>query len=317
MKKLLIKIIIVIAIISLALFAYVYLLSVKQINIPNENYVFVIEKGQDVKSIGDNLEQIGIIDSAFIFNIIVKTFDYENKIKTGEYTLSKSITLSQLIKRFASADFEYIPVRLTIKEGQASFEIAETIIQAFPKINLSTTTIYAELLKREGRIFPETYKFAPFVTFEEILKTVDKEFNKRIKRFGIAENDLLKILTIASILEREVQHIDDMKMVSGIIQNRLAKNMRLEMDSTLGYVTGKASLQLTFDDLKLDSPYNTYKITGLPIGPIGNPGEAAIEAALNPSTHDFIFFLSDKELKNHYAKTYAEHIKNRKKYLSK
>ena len=89
------------------------------------------------------------------------------------------------------------------------------------------------------------------------------------------------------------------------------------MDSTLGYITGKASLQLTSQDLATSSPYNTYKIKGLPSGPIGNPGDVAIEAAINPDKNDFIYFLSDKSGVNHYAKSYAEHLKNRRLYLNK
>ena len=108
-----------------------------------------------------------------------------------------------------------------------------------------------------------------------------------------------------------------MKIVSGIIQNRLKINMPLQMDSTLGYITGKASLELTSDDLKLDSPYNTYKVKGLPSSPIGNPGDIAIEAAMSPDVNDYLFFLSGPDGVNHYAVTYDEHLKNRRLYLGK
>jgi UPF0755 protein len=176
-----------------------------------------------------------------------------------------------------------------------------------------------EILKiKEGYLFPETYNFAPFATLDGIFKKIDEEFVKRVSsKYNLPADELNKILTIASILEKEVPRPEDMKIVSGIIQNRLKKNMPLQMDSTLGYITGKASLELTREDLKLDSPYNTYKVKGLPSSPIGNPGDVAIEAAINPDKNDYIYFLSDKSGVNHYAKTYAEHLKNRRVYLNK
>ncbi|MBC7981504.1 endolytic transglycosylase MltG, partial [Candidatus Parcubacteria bacterium] len=184
--------------------------------------------------------------------------------------------------------------------------------------NVYTQEQVLEILKsKEGYLFPETYNYAPWVTLEDILKKIDAEFLKRTATYNLNADDLKRILTIASILEKEVPHPEDMKIVSGIIQNRLSKNMPLQMDSTLGYFTGKASLELTTGDLQLDSPYNTYKVKGLPSGPIGNPGDVAIDAAINPNINEYIFFLSDSQGVNHYAKTYAEHLRNRKLYLNK
>lgn len=281
--------------------------------------VIDIPKGTTLQETTYLLRDAGIIRSAFLFRSSMILAGFDSAIKTGEYTFTKPITVSETIERLVKGDYQYIPVRLTIKEGEDSRTITQSIYTLFPK--LASSTIADELKIREGKLFPETYIFAPFATQQQILNTIDTEFAKRIAKYrpqiASSTHGETEILTIASILEKEVPKKEDMHIVSGIIYNRLAKNMPLQMDSTLGYITGKASLELTTEDLQLDSPYNTYKKTGLPTGPIGNPGDASIDAALHPSTHQYIFFLSDANGVNHYAVTYAEHLKNRKQYLGK
>lgn len=312
-------------IISIATIVFLLILSFLSIGIfiPKnaKNYPITIEvnSGESLKTISNKLKDNKIISSKFVFENLAKILNKDSKIKTGEYTFKKPINPLEIISRLVSADYQYIPVIVTIKEGQDYRDIINKIYE-FKNVNKNyTRDELIEILKsREGYLFPETYNFPPFATLEDIFKKIDNEFNERVKnKYNLSDEELKKILTIASILEKEVPHRDDMKIVSGIIQNRLKKNMPLQMDSTLGYFTGKASLELTTEDLRLDSPYNTYRVKGLPSGPIGNPGDVAIEAAINPDKNDYLFFLSDKEGVNHYAKSYAEHLKNRKVYLNK
>lgn len=282
--------------------------------------VIDIPKGTSLQKTTELLSDAGVISSAFMFRSSMIIAGFDSAIKTGEYTFSKPANMVDIIQRLVKGSYEYIPVKLIIKEGENSEEIATDIFNQFPKLASSTTLVDA-LKMREGKLFPETYNFAPFATEDQILHTIDSEYQKRIVIYKDAiassTHTELEILTIASILEREVPKKEDMHIVSGIIYNRLAKGMPLQMDSTLGYITQKASLQLTTEDLQLDSPYNTYKNKGLPPGPIGNPGDASIYAALHPDTHTYIFFLSDANGVNHYATTYGEHLKNRNKYLGK
>lgn len=278
-----------------------------------------IPKGSSLQAVTTILEEKGIISSPLLFRMSMIFIGAEHSIKTGEYTFNGPVTLTQVVDKLVNGKYEYVPVRLTIREGQNAHEIMFPIKVAFPK--LVEADIYAAIKDKEGRLFPETYIFAPFATLDEVLKTIDKEYQKRIAvfkdRIASSGKTEQEILTIASILEREVAHKDDMKIVSGIIYNRLAKGMPLQMDSTLGHITGKASLELVSADLAIDSPYNTYIYKGLPPGPIGSPGDVAIDASLSPESHKYIFFLSDKEGINHYAVTYAEHLKNRRLYLGK
>lgn len=298
---------------------YLYTAFTKPVTISGTPIIVDITQGSSLQKVTNMLHDAGIIRSAFVFRSSMILADFDAAIKTGEYTFAKDITLTQVIERLVKGDYQYIPVKLIIREGEDSRVVASSIFKTFPK--LATTTLTQKLIAREGKLFPETYMFPPFATEDLIIRTIDSEYSKRIEKYkqDIASSTYseLQILTIASILEKEVPKKEDMRIVAGIIYNRLKQNMPLQMDSTLGYITGKASLELTTEDLKIDSPYNTYKNTGIPPAPIGNPGDASIDAALHPETHTYIFFLSDKDGVNHYAVTYAEHLKNRKKYLGK
>lgn len=286
-----------------------------------QTYPFVVDipSGANLNTITQKLAEENIIASPAIFKLVMLVTSQESSVKSGEYTFKDPLSMLGVIEKLVRGRYEYDPVKFTIREGEDSKTIAKNIIKVFPKFN--ETDVYEKLKAKEGYVFPETYSFAPFANIDEILKTTTREFDKRITRFDASfastTRTKAEILTIASILEKEVPREVDMKMVAGIIYNRLTKNIPLQMDSTVGYITGKASLELTLDDLKTDSPYNTYVAKGLPPTPIGNPGEASIRGALYPEKHDYLFFLSDKNGVNHYAKTYAEHLKNRRVYLSK
>lgn len=279
-----------------------------------------VVKGESLSSVSEKLYEQKIIKNKFIFKTFIKLTRQDSRIQLGEYTYHKPMNTVEILNKLASGRFEYIPVIITIKEGEDYRTVTDKIYDKFKNVSAQyTKEQLSEMLKsKEGYLFPETYNFAPFATLDGIIKKIDEEFVKRVSvKYNLPSEELNKILIIASILEKEVPHPEDMKMVSGIIQNRLQKNMPLQMDSTLGYITGKASLQLTSDDLKLDSSYNTYKVKGLPSSAIGNPGDVAIEAAINPDKNDYIFFLSGSDGVNHYARTYDEHLKNRRLYLGK
>jgi UPF0755 protein len=307
-------------IIFLITLSFVYLNIFIPVNAGQYPITIEVVQGESLSSVSDKLYDKKIIKNKLIFNYFIKLTKQDSRIQVGEYTYHKPLNSIEILNKLVSGRFEYIPIIITIKEGEDSNIIIDKIYNNFKNVSKEyTREEVLEILKsKEGYLFPETYNFAPFATLDGIFKKIDEEFVKRVsEKYNLETNDLNKILIIASILEKEVPKPIDMKIVSGIIKNRLSKDMLLQMDSTLGYVTGIASLELTKDDLKLDSPYNTYKIKGLPSGPIGNPGDIAIEAAMNPDTNDFIYFLSDKDGVNHYAKTYAEHLNNRRVYLGK
>ena len=159
----------------------------------------------------------------------------------------------------------------------------------------------------EGYLFPDTYLFLPGAETEQIIGTMRDNFKK--KAGDIAQD----IVIMASLIEKEVPASDDRRIVSGILWKRLEIGMPLQVDAVFPYITGKREVLL--DDLKINSPYNTYLYKGLPPGPIANPGLDAIEAARNPKETPYLYYISGKDGKTHFAKTYEEHLKNKEKYL--
>jgi UPF0755 protein len=170
---------------------------------------------------------------------------------------------------------------------------------------------------REGYLFPDTYFVSGSVNPSEIIQMMENNFTKKITSVpGIATSThtLKDIITMASILEGEALP-KDRAVVAGILWKRLGMGMPLQVDSTFSYVNGKNTYELTLDDLKIDSPYNTYEHKGLPPGPISNPGLDAIISALTPTKTKYLYFLTEKDGTIHYAKTFEEHKRNKELYL--
>ena len=279
----------------------------------SNKYVSVtIESGSGTEEIGNILVENNIIKSTINFKIISKIKGYDGKFKAGTYSLSSSMTTTDIAKLLISGKVENMA--FTIPEGYTIFQIADKL-SAEGLVNKET--MY-ELLKTgdynydflsgaqtgknhlEGYLFPNTYKIEVNASEDTIIKTMLNQFKiiftdkykTRAQSLGYSIND---IITIASIIERECSVDNERAKVASVIYNRLKKPMPLQMCSTVQYVLGKQKESLTTADTKIDSPYNTYLIQGLPPGPICCPGEASIKAALYPETTNYLYFvLSDK-----------------------
>jgi len=174
----------------------------------------------------------------------------------------------------------------------------------------------------EGYIYPDTYRVYNNASVSDIVfKALNNLKNKAdSKLLGDIEKSGMtfhEVMTLASIIEKEVRNKDDMKTVSGILIKRMNIGMRLEVDSTINYITGKNDPGASYKDLEIDSPYNTYKNYGLPPGPICNPGIEAIKAAVYPKESDFLFYLNRQDtFETIFSKNYDEHLRNKAKYLN-
>lgn len=282
-----------------------------------------IENGQGAQSIARELLGAGIVRSESIAQHLIVSEGGERKIQAGLYIFSKPLNIFAVARKIVKGDYGYVPVKITIPEGSNSKKIAEIVNSKFPDIATSTFEQFA--VEKEGYLFPETYFFYPKATSTEILLRIEKQFNKTIANPSLTAEierasttlgmNLNQILTVASILEEEVQTTEDRKIVADLIYRRIKLGMPLQVDATLAYVTGKTSAELTLKDLRSDNPYNTYTNKGLPPTPISNPGLDAIEAALNPTPNDYLFYLSDKDGITHFSKTHEEHVKLKAKYL--
>jgi UPF0755 protein len=168
-------------------------------------------------------------------------------------------------------------------------------------------------------MFPDTYFFRPGQSTEAILSVFENNFSVKLlkaqKAIAASGHSLDEILTMASILEKEASKTQDRQKIAGVLWHRIDVGMPLQVDSVFPYILGKNTFQLTLEDLKYDSPYNTYKYKGLPPGPINNPGLDSIIAAATPEKSKYVFFLSDRQGNFHYSVTYTGHLANKRKYL--
>jgi len=194
-------------------------------------------------------------------------------------------------------------IKLTFKEGVTAKEII--IILKEKGFNIDEN----KFLSQEGYLFPDTYKFHPAAGSDQILKQMLDNF------FAQAGNVDYQDLIMASIIQKEESSAEEMPKIAGVFYNRLAKNIRLQADSTVNYVTGKSMPQALITDTKIADPYNTYQIYGLPPAPISNPGLDAIGAAQNPKNHNYLYFLHAQSGKAIYAQTFSEHKQNKEKHL--
>lgn len=303
---------------------------------PREDAPFVtfeITPGQSGRSIAHALWTEGFISSERIFSWYARLSGDASLFQAGYFSLQKGMSLAAITGTLKSA--EEREVQVTLPEGYTRAQMGMNISEVFKGITKEAWdretgkgNPYASALglstedTLEGYLFPDTYRFHADVDVETVVQTLTKTAEDRFEEVGLPEGDgtlhgldRRELIILASIVEREVQTEDDMKNVAGLFYNRLAIGMPLQADSTVNYVTGGTSPGISFEETRLDSPYNTYKHKGLPPGPISNPGRAALAAVVSPNEHDWLYFLSTPLGETIYAKSFSEHVANKQKYL--
>lgn len=283
--------------------------------------IFTVKRGETARSIAEQLNKQGLIRSPVAFFLLNRFGGVADSIQAGEFRLSPSMDLFALANSLTHGTMD---VQITIPEGWRNEEIALKLTQQF---NIPEN----EFLKyaREGYMFPDTYLIPKDATAEAVAKIFNTNFNKKIQDLDMEKakkNDLTldKIIIIASLVEREAKHDADRPLVASVIINRLKIGMKLDIDAAVQYALGYQSEEkdwwknnLTAEDLMIYSSYNTYAVSGLPPAPICNPGLAVIKAVIDAPETDYLYYISDSEGKNHYAKTIEEHNANIAKYLNK
>lgn len=282
-----------------------------------EPRIVEIKHGTSLKSIAQTLEDNGVISSKTLLSISTKILRGESSVVSGVYSFKRKQGVFFVAKRIIEGRTDIKATKVTIPEGFTSAMIAERLKDQFNQFDVDTFLGLSKDL--EGYLFPDTYFFLPQVTAEEVVTRLESTFwEKTGEQFGFQKDQKDKIkntVILASIVEEEVQSLEDKKVVAGIFLNRIKIGMPLQADSTLAYITGRDSLSLTLDDLKMENAYNSYKNKGLPPTAISNPGLESIEAVLNPIKTAYLYFLTDKDGKVYYAKTFEEHKLNKQKYL--
>ncbi len=325
---------------------YFYIKSALEPVNPNATTEIEVEipMGSNLSSIANTLQEKGIIKDARIFKYYTK-FKNESQFQAGNYTMNQSMTLDEIIESLKTGKVYREPLfTLTIPEGLTLEQIANiiekntdyTADEFLSKVtdekfiqNMIGTypeTITEEVLEGniryalEGYLYPATYSFyEEKPSLEGIVTTMISQTEEVMKGYSalLQERQLTvhELLTFASLLEEEATAQTDRETIASVFYNRLNIDMPLQTDPTVLYALGSHKDQVLYEDLEVDSPYNTYVIYGLPPGPIANAGKTSIEAALNPTDTEYLYFLADKEGINHFAKTYEEHLQNIETYL--
>ena len=296
----------------------------------NSKVRFVVPQGATFHEVADTLHRVGLIDSVMVFDLYARYKHLDRNVQAGAYDLSRNLNMIEILTALQTAIpdeiFVTIPEGFTIKKTAAALDKAGPI-KGSDYMALAVQGQFSyDFLKDlppgatlEGFLFPDTYLIPRNGTAKDLIKLQLDTFKKQWDdtRQGEAVQrklNALQIVTIASMIEREARFQEDRPLVASVMYNRLAAGWALQIDATVLYAKGVWQSSVTKEDRMIPSPYNTYLHTGLPPGPIANPGIKAIDAALQPGNTGYFFYLSDPQGHNHYAKTNEEFARLLKQY---
>ncbi|MEN9561252.1 MAG: hypothetical protein RIQ56_525 [Candidatus Parcubacteria bacterium] len=281
------------------------------------NELVEVKGGESLRAISQSLHEQGVVQSPLVFELLVKLYGRERGARAGDYLFKEPKNVWEVAKIISIGAYGLEPLRIRIHEGATTREMGHIFSTRLKRFNEKAFLEAAQ--PQEGFLFPDTYFFLPNATESQVLLAMRQAFDEKITDLQplIASStmNLKEIITLASIIEREARNSADRRMISGVLWNRLKKKMPLQVDVTFLYTIGKNSFQLTYADLKSESPYNTYVHKGLPPGPIGSPSIDSIQAALQPTKNDYLFYLADFSGVTHFSKTYEEHRAKKLQYL--
>lgn len=345
LKKL---IVFLLALFLLALFLYNR--SINHSSGKNQNISFVVEKGDSVSDIGKKLYEQDLIKSKLTFKLYVHFSEKDLIVHEGSYDLNYNMSLKKIVEeldkkislkpektiRFIEGwnlrdYFKALEENFSIQKDDFYNLVGEPMIDyrlLSSGVKPRDFSDQFDFLKDkpeyyglEGYLFPDTYRFFEDASLEEIIVKMLKNFDQKLstqmrKDIRAQGKTIFEIITMASIIQKEVQSEADMKMVSGIFWNRIKNGQALESCATLAYILGVNKAIYSYEDTRTPSVYNTYINRGLPPGPISSPGIKAIEAAIYPTESDYNYFLSRPDTKETiFSVTYNEHLLNKNKYL--
>jgi UPF0755 protein len=303
---------------------------------------FRIQQGESIATVADDLQKLNLIRNTFVFRIRARMLNAEQKVQAGDFSMRRNMTVDEVLESLSKARLNDREV--TIIEGLRLEQIANIFAQKGWDKNKFILAVTQEDWQFgflndkppgasvEGFLFPDTYKipasFDEKQIVEMMLTRFGDQYNATLRQKAREGPGIYKVVTMASIIEREAAKDDERPLIAGVFYNRLSKNMMLETDPTVQWARDTRDSQKdptfskwwtvpTKEDLQIDSPYNTYKVTGLPPGPICNPGLAALQAATEPYSTEYLYFVATgaSDHSHAFAKTYEEHQANIKKYL--
>ncbi len=279
--------------------------------------IITVPEGTSVREVAEILYSAQVIRSPLAFRTVLRFVGENTQVRAGDYYFETPETLMGVAKKVMRGEYGLEPMRVVVPEGVTTYQMATLFAETFDKFDPVTFLMLAE--KKEGYLFPDTYFFLPNVTTVEILDTMERTFYDKL---GTLEGDIAtfgkpihEVVTMASLLEKEARDDEDRSQIAGVLWHRIDIGMPLQVDAVFGYIKKTATFNPKFSDLEVESPYNTYKNKGLPPGPIGSPSLSSLKAAVTPVVTDALFYLHGKDGVLRIAKTYKEHLVNRRKYL--
>lgn len=308
-----------------------------------EAVIFAVDKGEAVKEIATNLKDQKIIKSLYAFLIYTGLTGKYSKIQAGEYLLSSKMSVADIVRVLSRG--ETAKESVTIIEGwdlrdingyltgkgmtadEGLYTLAGTPAKKEDNANVKDLAQRFDFLadkpekmSLEGYLFPDTYYLDKGDGAEALIEKALQNFGDKLNpemrnEIKKQKKTIFDIVTMASMIEKEVKTLKDKKIVSGILWKRMDSGMRLQVDATILYEENKTGLKIYTKDTQIDSPYNTYRVDGLPLGPISNPGMDSIIAAIYPTTNPYYYYLSSPDGKTIFSKTLEEHNYNKAKYL--
>jgi UPF0755 protein len=298
-------------------------------SVPIQPIEFVIEKGQSLDQITGNLKDHNLVRSSSAAKLMILSQGISKDIQAGYFYLSPTSNLSKIVLSLTKASSKQVWV--TIPEGLRRQEIAliteRALNQSGSGKNFSAQDFVLATSRLEGHIFPETYALNPNSSTEEVIDIFTTQFGKAINNLSIPKDQIESTIILASLVEREAGSSEEMLEIAGIMKKRLQADWPLQIDATIQFIKANETCSrldcdywannISKNDLKISSPYNTYKNLGLPPGPIANPGQEAIKASFEAKSSDYWFYLHDLKGQIHFAKTIEGHNQNICEYLNK
>lgn len=325
-----------IAILAVLLIAWVGFHQISQLMGPvdagNEERIEVTIPAQCTTSqVARILYEHNLIQNEKFFVGYCRVKGLDQNLKAGVYSFNRAQSLSELVEGLVQG--KVVTVGFTVPEGYTLSQIGELLV----KENICTAEEWQqaliqdydyEFLKKapdtenhlEGFLFPATYRVARDVTAQQVVDMMLKRFEQEWKG-GLAATareqgrDVYEVVTLASLIEKEARVDEERPVIAGVLINRLKKGMPLQVDATVLYSLGEHKPVVTYRDLEVDSPYNTYRYPGLPLGPIASPGSASLAAALQPAQHSYYYYVYMGDGRHYFSKTHDEHVQAKQKYL--
>ena len=314
LKKILIIIVIVLVVGAVGFKFYYTRLVNHPFKLTVDSVELEVKEGQSLNDVLKKLSKQNIIGNTYLIKYYVKSNDLDTNIKKGRYLIEKNMTLDTFLSNLSLGKVTAGLNKVTIPEGYNIEEIAasleksqviskEEFLKAVKEYNAPSYIKKNSERKYqlEGFLFPDTYEFEKDISGEEIIERMLLRFEEVISEIEqatgkkIDKNNLDDIVTMASIVEKEAERDDERGKVASVFYNRIEQHTKFQSCATVLYALGYHKAEVSNEDIKVNSPYNTYKVDGLPIGPIACPGKASLNAAINPEKTNYLFFISNDD----------------------